>query len=280
MMVQDAPAGEPHFITTMIEHNDFCARIARAFGNSRFQRPEPFELVVFVIGNHDRGWDEWDANPALDPKTGLPCGLTNTPTRASLETSRKSPEFNERHHPYSGLLSSMHSWGLYHARYGFSEFRVRAGGSMSVPIFPQFAEVTHEMLDGERARQERLKAELKRDPAMRGWVEEKHLMQNYKQLQFFDTLTLYFHLRHPSARAEEKYVHVPLDADTDTDVVLRPQGDNTYSLIPFPFARDHLEVCCRGRYLRPMQASEAASDLGALLRGLPTEEQVFTFVPG
>jgi Protein of unknown function (DUF3891) len=167
MMVQDAPVGEPHFITTMIEHNDFCVQIARAFGNSRFQQPEPFEPVLFVIGNHDRGWDEWDANPALDAKIGLPYGLTNTPTPASLEISRKSPEFNERHHPYSGLLSSMHSWGLYHARYGFSEFRVRAGGSMSVPIFPQFAEATHKMLDGERARQRRLKAELKRDPATR-----------------------------------------------------------------------------------------------------------------
>jgi len=140
--------------------------------------------------------------------------------------------------------------------------------------------MTREMLDGELARQERLKAKLTRDPATRGWVEEKHLMQNYKQLQFFDTLTLYFHLRHPSARGEEKYVHVPLDADTDTDVVLRPQADNTYSLSPFPFAGDRLEVRCRGRSLRPMQASEAPSDIGALLRGLPTEEQVFTFVPG
>ena len=36
-------------------------------------------------------------------------------------TSRLSPDFNERHHPYCGLLSSMHSWGLYNGRYGLSK---------------------------------------------------------------------------------------------------------------------------------------------------------------
>ena len=280
MMVQDAPAGEPHFITTMIEHNAFCVQIGRAFGNDRFQRPEPFEPVMFVVGNHDRGWDEWDAHPGFDPKTGLPCGLTNTPIPAAIQTNRGSPDFNEKHHPYSGLLSSMHSWGLYHARYGFSEFRVRHGGSVSVPIFPQFADQTNAMLEAERARQERLKSDLERNPATRGWVEEKHVMQNYKLLQFIDTLTLYFHLRHPSSRTEEKFVHVPIDADTDTDVVLRPQGNSSYSMSPFPFAGDRLEARCCGRYLRPIQADRVPADLGALLRSLPSEEHVFTFVPG
>ena len=278
MMVQDAPAGEPHFITTMIEHNDFCEQFGRAYGNRRFQRPEPFEPVIFVIGNHDRGWDEWDANPGFDAKTGLPCGLTNTPIPAAIQTNRGSPDFNEKHHPYSGLLSSMHSWGLYNARYGFSEFRVRAGASVSVPIFPQFADQTNAMLETERARQERIKTELGRDPATRGWVEENKLMQNYKLLQFLDTLTLYFHLRHPTSRTDERYVHVPIDANTDTEVMLRPLGNNTYSMNPFPFAGDRLETRCRGRNVRPMPADKAPSDLGALLRSLPTEEQVFTFV--
>ncbi len=192
MMVRDAPAGEPHFISTMLEHNELCTQFADAFGNTRFERPEPFEQMIFVIGNHDRGWDEWDANPAIDPRTGIPCGLTNTPTLASLAISRKSPDFNEGHHPYCGLLSSMHNWGLYHARYDLSEFRVRPGGSMSVPIIPQFADETRAMLEGERARQERLKRELAASPVTRAWVEEKPLMQNYKYLQFFDTLNSLF----------------------------------------------------------------------------------------
>jgi hypothetical protein len=46
------------------------------------------------------------------------------------------------------------------------------------------------MLDGEIDRQKRLKAEITKDPQTATWLEEKHLFQNYKQLQFFDTLAL------------------------------------------------------------------------------------------
>lgn len=280
MMVQDAPEGQPCFVSTMQEHNQFCVDIARAFGNDDFQALEPREQVLFVIGNHDRGWDYWDSHPGLDPKTKLPCGLTNTPIPAAIQTNRGSPDFNERHHPYCGLLSSMHSYGLYHARLGVSEFRVRAGGSLSVPIVPQFEAETKAMIEGEAARQQRLKTSLRDDPPTRHWVEEKRLMQNYKQLQFFDTLTLYFHLRHPSARAEERYVHVPLDAERDCDIVLRPVGNDTYSLTPFPFAGNSLQVACRGRYVTPFAGSVEPADLAAALAALPTVEQKVTFVAG
>ena len=70
------------------------------------------------------------------------------------------------------------------------------------------------MLADEVARQERLKLELAKTPATLPWLEENHLFQNYKQLTFFDTLALYFHLYHASERGEEVYIHVPMTADT------------------------------------------------------------------
>ena len=45
MMVQTAPQEEPHFVITMREHLDFCGQLARAYGNDRFERPEPYALV-------------------------------------------------------------------------------------------------------------------------------------------------------------------------------------------------------------------------------------------
>jgi len=279
MMVQSAPSGEAHFISSMAEHNELCAAFARAFGNDKFERLEPVEQMIYVVGHHDRGWDEWDSSPALDPKSGLPCGLATTPPPDAIATSWKSPDFNERHHPYCGLLSSMHSWGLYNARYGFSEFRVRRGGSTSIPINPDFEKETHKMLEGELARQERLKKELAADPDTREWVEQTHLVQNYKQLQFFDTLALYFNLRHAGEHEEETYAYVPMGRDTDSKVTLAPLGDGVYSLDPFPFAGDGLEVRSKGRYMTPMKPTDAPSDLGDYLRGLEMTEQTFTFVP-
>ena len=56
-------------------------------------------------------------------KSGFPCGLGSGPVPNVVHTSKLSPNFNENKHAYCGLLSSMHSWGLYNERYGFSQFR-------------------------------------------------------------------------------------------------------------------------------------------------------------
>ena len=79
MMIQNAPPGEPRFIGLMAEHNDLCGQFARAFGNERFQRIEPYEEMLYVVSHHDRGWDERDANPILDPNAGVPFGIGGGP---------------------------------------------------------------------------------------------------------------------------------------------------------------------------------------------------------
>ena len=42
----------------MVEHLDLCEQFARAFGNDQFERPEPFDKVIYTVTHHDRGWDE------------------------------------------------------------------------------------------------------------------------------------------------------------------------------------------------------------------------------
>ena len=94
----------------MREHLDFCGQMARADGNDRFERPEPYDQVLYVVDNHDRGWDDYDVNPGLDPEHRPALSDVATPAVASVKTNRGSPDFNETHHPYCGLLSSMHTW--------------------------------------------------------------------------------------------------------------------------------------------------------------------------
>ena len=111
----------------------------------------------------------------------------------------------------------MHSWGLYNGRYGLSNL-------VLIDRIPsQDRPLAERMLDGEIDRQKRLKAEITKDPQTATWLEEKHLFQNYKQLQFFDTLALYFNRVHPSERTEQKFEHVPLNADSDVTIVVRPR---------------------------------------------------------
>ena len=278
MMIQSAPLGEARFVCTMVQHNHLCGQFMAAFGNAEFERPEPYDLLAYVVGHHDRGWDAADATTVLDPESRFPRGIGTAPLTVGGNTSILSPDFNQRHHAYCGLLSSMHCWGLYNARYGYSEFRVRPGGSTSIPINPAREAETHAVLDGELARQDRLKATLAADPETAPWVEDNRLMANYKLLQFFDTLALYFHLRHESERGEEAFVHVPKSVGHDTDVTLRPEGDGVYALSPFPFAGDVCEAACGGRYFDPVPEGEEPEDLTASFRALPESVQTYTLV--
>jgi hypothetical protein len=280
MISQTAPEGEPHFVLTMAEHTEMCGQMARAFGNEGFEPPSPFDEAVYIVENHDRGWDAYDSNPGLDPATRVPYIMARTPTPDLVKTSRGSPDFNEAHHPYCGLLSSMHSFGLYNGRYGFSKFVPRTQTTTSISVADVHRPLIDAMLACEEARQARLKALLAANPKTRDWVEERRLFQNYKQLQFFDTMSLYFHLRHAGERGSETYVHVPMNAEADTDVRLKKINERVYRLDPFPFAGDRLTIVCRGRYVMPFPPDFPPDRVGAALRELPADRQTYELVPG
>ncbi len=279
MISQTAPEGEPHFVLTMAEHTEMCGQMARAFGNERFEPPAPFGEVVYIVENHDRGWDAYDSNPGLDPGTRVPYIMARTPTPDLVKTNRGSPDFNEARHPYCGLLSSMHTSGLYNGRYGFSKFVPRSQTTTSISVPEVHRPLIDAMLAYEAARQARLKALLAANPETRAWVEERRLFQNYKQLQFFDTMSLYFHLRHAGERGVETYVHVPMNAEADADVRLRKINERVYSLDPFPFAGDRLTIICRGRYVTPFPPDFPPDRVGAALRELPADRQTYELVP-
>jgi len=109
-------------------------------------------------------------------------------------------------------------------------------------------------------------------PAIRA-IEYKHLFQNYKQLTFFDTLALYFHLYHASERGEEVYIHVPMTAESDSNITVKKIDNQNYSLDPFPFAGDTLKLSCRGRYARPFSDDFPADRVGAALAEMRADTQ-------
>ena len=173
----------------------------------------------------------------------------------------------------------MHTWGLYNRRYGYSQFVVRTRGTVSVPISEANKARVEAMLAGELERQQRLRALIAADGAS-AQRDEKRTVQNYKHLQFCDTLSLYFHLRHANERGDETYIHVPMSADADASITLKKIDEATYSLDPYPFAQDGVTFTCRGRYMRSVPPGEEADDLGAVLRALPMSSQSYRLLPG
>ena len=273
MIIQTAPEGQPRLAIMMYEHTALSGQFARAFGNERFEPTEPRELMVYVTSHHDAGWLDFDRDPVTDPKTRLPYNLVETPAEHITVTSRKSPEFNQRHHPFCGLMSSMHSWGLYNGRYGLSNY------VLIDKIPPSDRPLADRMLAGELDRQAKLKGEIGKSTETASWLDERRVFQNYKQLQFFDTLALYFNRIHPEARVEQKFEHVPLNANEDVTITVTPRERGVYALSPYPFTAAKPEFAYAGRMIEP-GAHEKGGGWTAVLKRAPTQWERFYLVAG
>lgn len=273
MIIQTAPSGTPRLAIMMYEHTALCLQFAHAFGNGEFEPLSPPDLMIHVVSHHDAGWFDFDRDPKINPATGLPYNLVETPPEFITTTSRLSPDFNQQQHPYCGLISSMHSWGLYNGRYGLSKLVLL--DSIAAKDRP----LADKMLDGELARQKRLKAEMAANPAAQDWLDERKIFQNYKALQFLDTLALYFNRIHPSERVEQVFENVPVSRTKDVTVTIRPTGGNGYQLSPFPFAPNGSEFGFCGRRISPADGDKPGG-WPAALREIPTEWEHFRLSAG
>ncbi len=267
MIVQSVPEGSPRFVIMQIDHARACGDLARQFGNDDFAALYPREAMEYMVTHHDEGWQHLDDHAERDPNTGFPYHLTQTPILKLVDTGAGSPNHNEAYHAYSGLLSSMHTWGLYHGRYGLSTF-------VFIDRFPaEHRPKVDAMLTHEQARQERLKAQLANSD-LAEWTVGANLMHNYKLLQFFDTLGLYFHTTHPTLRTEQTFANVPRNVGDDVTLTMKPITENHYHLSPFPFA-DSVTFTTQGRLLSPLPDD---ADMPSVMRQTPLVTQTVTIV--
>jgi hypothetical protein len=107
------------------------------------------------------------------------------------------------------------------------------------------------MLGRELGRQARLKAKLGADPEFAVLVEERALFSNYKLLQFFDTLALYFNCTSESARGVSTFANVPRQVGDDVTITVTRAKEGVYKVAPFPFATEGFEVPCAVRRFAP-----------------------------
>ncbi len=269
MIIQTAEQGSPHFVIEQKDHARMSGQFARAFGNADFNAPTPKDLVVYIVEHHDEGWEAIDALVEQSPSTGLPHHLTQTPLPYLIQTSKASPDFNEKHHAYCGLLSSMHTYGLFNGRYGLSDF------IFIDKISHEYKSNADAMLAYELARQARLKAELETDSASSAWIQEEALFNNYKLLQFFDTLSLYFHTTNAEARKEAAFLNVPDGKGSNQTLTISPRSDETYVLSPWCFESEAIEAFVEGRYIAPQPQG---TDLKKIFAETPKEKQVYKLV--
>lgn len=265
--LQAADAGTAHFVMTNAQHAAFAGRLAGAFGNDEFPAIDPVGAFMDLVLHHDDGWNAIDADPPLDPATGLPYTLERTPPQYLFATMQNSPDLNEARGALQGVLDSMHICGIYNGRYGLAE-------KLDLSHLPAGArEKIEQRLAAEAARQQRLKAQL-RD---QGGPDERALFAQYKLLQFFDMLALYFNRRPASTRGEQRFLHVPRIEKSDATVQVTELPDGRYAFQPFPFCREGQQVFCEGRYL---PADTSFMNGAQKMASGEVARQSYTLVPG
>ena len=210
-------------------HAWLSGQIARAWGNERFTRPEPFEEVCLGVEQHDVAWIDWDVRPPLHAPARRAASFLEVPFEPRLGRWAAAPERVLAASPYAALLVSLHGRNI-HTRFGDPD---------ALPA-PQAAAV-HAYLDGQAALQDRLIADLgiTREEAERGG----------DLLFCLDVLSLAICHGWPARE---------LPAVDGVAIAAAPAGAAEYALDPWPLGVGELVVGLRARRLAERFDDEAA----------------------
>ena len=268
MILQNQTKGHP-LVISQESHMNLAGELARVFGNDRFVPLAPHDEMMFTIENHDHGWRSTDDKLGFNQTTGLPFNLVETPVEELLTTGPRSVDYCQAWHPFSGLLVSMHTYGLYTGRYGMSDkIYVDAVSAKDKPA-------VEAMLKNELKRQEALREQLEQNETWKPWVTDEMLFYNYKRLQFFDTLSLYFNTNADPIRETSIYTKVPLNISQDVDIKVTPIQQGIYAVDPFPFKENGITISMDILNIKP-QSSHVA--LGDIKDALPTQTETIKLV--
>ena len=217
-----------------LSHAWLSGQLARAWGNERFAPPEPREGISLGAEQHDIGWALFDLEPRFNPQTGLPCSFLQLTVEDHLAIWRHAPERLLSQSLHAALVVSLHGRSL-------SELRASA--------VPDQAGVLQPHIDEERRRQEELRAALGMSAAQ--------VDVTRRQMWTWDGLSLAL------CNGWDPFTSRDVPAREGlVDVELSGRGDGTFTLAPWPFADERVEIGCEARRLDPRYEDEQAMRRG------------------
>ena len=253
MVVRELKDGRA-IVATQEDHAELAAQFAAHWGNERFSQLRPYKTMVFATTFHDSGYREFEGNPPINAAKGRPYAhREDVPNFEATELAAycKNAEWVSSHDPYAGLIVSMHRTGLWHNRYNV--FTEPAGR-----LRERSPEVQAAKKDLE-AKQEKTKQEL----AAKIPGFENELAYNYRALQIYDLLSLYFCCDgYATENTFKEYkiapVRVAYDSPETVELRIIPNG-NGVRFDPYPFDVSPLPVSMRARVIKPAagQSEEA-----------------------
>lgn len=218
MIVRKEKNGEMLLIG-QTDHSRLVGQFAAHWGNEQFATPHPYEPVARAAAFHDYGWLRYETAPIWNETTGETPGFRDIPASAAqLESYAWCGDWLLAADPYAGLLVNMHRTGLWRSRYDSIAHPSIVARALGEPIAAFVAA-----------------SEDRQAQARQRWNEQE-LWTNYRLLQVWDLLGLYFGCQAPY----EEYIEpVPLSYGggklDGVRLSLTPVGENKVRFDPFPF---------------------------------------------
>lgn len=249
-------------LVTQPVHSRQVGRLARHWGNERFDVPEPRLPCLVAAEAHDNGWWEYDLQPHLVDAD--PAGIVDPDTETWTDFYRRGPERVADMDLYAGLLVSMHGAGVKQRRYGWDGSAPDASAEFAEFIAGQEQfqqEWMAEMADTERFGEYTTAAErnglatIQSGDADEFGDDPPRVWTNYRLLQTWDMLSLYC-CRNDSLFTS-RITGVPTGSDGEaTTLSLEPTGEYTVRIEPYPFDTAPLSAPVEGRLIDKPIATE------------------------
>jgi uncharacterized protein DUF3891 len=219
MIVRKLSGGQTIAIT-QTDHSRLAGFFAAHWGNDRFAPLQPYESVTRAAVFHDFGWLRYETQPEVDPASGEPFTFTTMPFRTDqLDAYQWCVDWLGGVDPYSALLVGMHRVGLWKSRFE----TITSPPWRSAPNLPQ---PIQDFIAREEPRQKQ----------QRESADANQVWTNYRLLQVWDLLGLYFTTREPYDNAIEP-VPTAYDGDLHSGVrmSLHPLDACRVAFEPYPF---------------------------------------------
>jgi len=257
--------GDGWLLISQPAHAWLAGKLAAAWGNEAFGRPDPWEAVILATRLHDIGWMAWDAKPRLNEQ-GQPVNFLDTSLDETIPLWQRAVEQVGLMDPYAALLVSKHASTIYQRR---------LEREVDPPEQRTEVEVMLAYQEGvQKAIRERLADHTLYGPA----VETRRLHAAYRWLRVCDLLSLALCADFMPAAGEIQDVPGVGWAESTTIVYRRPEA---FKLIldPAPFGRLPIRLSVQTRYLEePSYQRERVFQ--AALKQAPWVSQTITVLAG
>jgi hypothetical protein len=262
MIIQKSFQSHRIIAISQTAHAWVSGQLARQWGNEHFPNFAPTEPLCYAAEQHDRGFMDWERQPTLNPKSGLPDTFENIPISLQVLLRKKSILELKAVSLYASLVTSLY-------------FTRAVGKQNSVENHEDRWRIA-EFLAEQKTLQHELLRSLRKDPHLRSVCSDQAIEYNRRLLAAWDQLSVQL-CRNPNCQFTVD--GVPTAFKRSCRLLVTPVDPNSrkVSFEPWPFSKRRVELTCEGYILDRRFTSEA--DLRKYLKNAQRVLMIYTLTP-